>query len=55
MLFQILVLGRMESAAADESPAAEGETDALHPAAEALVATGFDRLATFAVHSTPVC
>jgi hypothetical protein len=55
MLFQILVLGRMESAAADESPASEGETDAFHPAAEALVATRLGRFAAFAVHSTPVC
>jgi hypothetical protein len=55
MFFEIFAFGHVPTAAADESPASEGETDAFHPAAEALVATRLGRFAAFAVHSTPVC
>ena len=52
MFFEELALGHVPSTVADERPASEGETDAAHPAAEALVATEFGRLATRARHVT---
>jgi hypothetical protein len=50
MFFEVLAFGHVPTVAADESPAAEGETDSAYATTETLIATGFDRLAAGTVH-----